>query len=150
MKIYNKKAKFEYALTGEGFEAGISLLGIEAKALGEGRGDLSNSFIKITDGEAFLINANIPAKGIKNYDPLRSRKLLLHKGEILSILTKSRQQNLQIVPVSIYNKGGKNGRKSRLIKVYLELGKGKRKFEKKESIKRKDIDRNTEIEAKLG
>ena len=93
MKIFNKKAKFEYELTGEGVEAGISLKGTEAKAIREGRGDLSNSFVRITETEAFLVNANIPAVGMAGYDPLRTRKLLLHKSEILSLLTKTKQKN---------------------------------------------------------
>lgn len=142
MRIFNKKAKFEYELTGEGVEAGISLKGTEAKAIREGRGDLSNSFVRITDLEAFLVNANIPAVGITDYDPTRTRKLLMHKGEILALLTKSKQKKLQLVPISIYNKG-------RIIKLYCELGKGKRKFEKKDSIKAHDIDRDIEREFRV-
>ena len=141
MRIFNKRAKFEYELTGEGVEAGISLKGAEAKAIREGRGDLSQSFAKILNGEIYLVNANIPASGLQNYDPTRSRKLLLHKAEILALLTKMKQKKLQIVPISVYNK-------SRLIKLYLELGKSKRKFEKKESIKRHDIQRDLERELK--
>lgn len=146
MKIFNKKAKFEYELTGEGIEAGISLKGVEAKSIGENRCDLSNSYVKIIGLEAFLVNANIPAVGIKNYDPLRLRKLLLHKSEILALNTKAKQENLQFVPVSIYNKSSQKGLKSRLIKLYIELGRGKRKFEKKNSIKAHDIDRDIEKE----
>jgi SsrA-binding protein len=134
MKIYNKRARFEYALTGEGVEAGISLKGVEAKSIREGRVDISQASVRILNGEAYLINANVPATGITKYDPTRIRKLLLHKRQIISIMTKSKQQKLQIVPVSVYNKG-------RLIKAYLELGKAKKKFEKKEAIKRHDIDR---------
>lgn len=134
MKIFNKKARFEYQLTGEGVEAGLSLKGAEAKSLREGRGDISQAFVKILGNEAYLVNANIPAQGLANYDSTRSRKLLMHKKEILSLLTKMKGKNLQIVPVRVYNKG-------RLIKLYCELGKSKRKFEKKEAIKRKDIQR---------
>lgn len=141
MKIYNKKAKFEYELTGEGVEAGISLKGIEAKSVREGHADLSQAAARILNGEAYLINASIPAPGMQKYDPTRMRKLLLHKKEIISILTKSKQQKLQIVPISMYNKG-------RLIKVFLELGKSKKKFEKKEAIKRRDINRDIEKEFK--
>ena len=141
MKIFNKKAKFEFELTGEGVEAGISLKGAEAKSIRENRCDISQSYIKIINGEAFLVNANIPAEGIVNYNSTQSRKLLLHKKEIISITTKMKQKKLQIVPLSIYNKG-------RLIKVYFELGKPKRKFEKKEAIKRMDVQRDVESELK--
>lgn len=141
MKIWNKRARFEYELTGEGVEAGISLKGVEAKSIREGHADLSQAAVRILAGEAYLINANIPAAGMQKYDPTRMRKLLLHKKQIISLLTKSKQQKLQIVPVSLYNK-------ARLIKVYLELGKSKRKFEKKEAIKRRDINRDIEKEFK--
>ena len=137
MKILNKKARFEYELTGEGVEAGISLLGAEAKSVREGRADISQSAVRILGDEAYLINANIPAAGIQKYDSTRIRKLLLHRGEILSLTTKIKQKKLQIVPVRVYNKG-------RLIKLYLELGKAKRKFEKKETLKRRDINRDIE------
>jgi SsrA-binding protein len=142
MKLFNKKAKFEYELTGEGVEAGLSLKGAEAKAIREGRGELSQSFAKIMGNEIFLVNANIPAQGIVNYEPTRTRKLLLHHQEILALATKMKQKKLQIVPIRLYNKG-------RLIKLYLELGKPKRQFEKKESIKAKDIQRDIELEYKL-
>lgn len=137
MKIFNKKARFEYELTGEGVEAGISLLGIEAKSVREGRADISTAAVRILGNEAYLINANIPANGITKYDATRMRKLLLHRGEILSLTTKMKAKRLQIVPLRVYNKG-------RLIKLYLELGRGKRKFEKKEAIKRHDINRDIE------
>lgn len=141
MKIFNKRANFEYELTGEGVEAGISLKGAEAKSLREGRGDLSQAFVKIVGNEAYLLNANIPATGLTNYDSTRGRKLLLHRSEILSLITKMNQKKLQIVPIRVYNKG-------RLIKLYCELGKPKRKFEKKETIKRRDIQLDIERELK--
>jgi len=140
MKIFNKKARFEYELMGEGVEAGISLLGAEAKSVREGRVDISQAAVRILGDEAYLINANIPATGIQKYDSTRMRKLLMHRGEILSLTTKMKAKRLQIVPVRVYNKG-------RLIKLYLELGKGKRRFEKKEAIKRHDI--NRDIQAAL-
>lgn len=141
MRLSNKRARFEYELSGEGIEAGLSLKGAEAKSIREGRGDISQAFVKIIGREAFLVNANIPATGIANYDATRSRKLLLHRGEILSLTTKMKAKKLQIVPVRVYNKG-------RLIKLYLELGKPKRKFEKKEVIKRRDVKREIEKEFK--
>jgi SsrA-binding protein len=141
MNIANKKAKFEYELMGEGVEAGISLLGAEAKSVREGRADISQAAVRILGDEAYLINANIPAQGLQKYDSTRIRKLLLHRGEILSLITKMKQKKLQIVPIRVYNKG-------RLIKLYLELGKSKHKFEKKESIRRHDINRDIERELK--
>jgi len=141
MRIFNKRARFEYELTGEGIEAGLSLRGAEAKSIRERRGDLSQSFAKIVGNEIFLINANIPAAGLQNYDSTRTRKLLLHHKEILSLATKMKQRKLQLVPLRLYNK-------RRLIKLYLELGKSKRKFEKKEAIKRRDINREIEKELK--
>lgn len=141
MRLVNKRARFEYELMGDGVEAGISLKGAEAKSLRENRGDLSQAFVKILGNEAFLVNANIPATGIAKYDPTRTRKLLLHHQEILALSTKMKQKKLQIVPVRVYNK-------DRLIKLYLELGKPKRRFEKKEAIKRRDIKRELEKEFK--
>lgn len=141
MRLFNKRARFEYELTGEGVEAGLSLKGAEAKSLREGRGDISQAFVKIVGNEAYLLNANIPAAGLTKYDPTRTRKLLLHRAEILSLVTKMKQKKLQIVPIRVYTKG-------RLIKLYAELGKPKRKFEKKEAIKRRDIKRELEKEFK--
>lgn len=141
MNIANKKARFEYELVGDGVEAGISLLGAEAKSVREGRVDISQSAVRILGDEAFLVNANIPAPGLQKYNSTRIRKLLLHRGEILSLVTKMKQRKLQIVPIRVYNKG-------RLIKLYLELGRAKRKFEKKEALKRHDINRDIEKEFK--
>ena len=88
------------------------------------------------------MNANIPAQGVADYDSTRTRKLLLHHQEILSLHTKMKQKKLQIVPVRVYTKG-------RLIKLYLELGKPKRQFEKKEAMKKRDVQRDIESEYKL-
>lgn len=139
MRIFNKRAKFEYELTPEKVEAGVSLRGIEAKSLRENRGDISQAHVKIMSGEAFLINANIPATGVEKYDATRIRKLLLHKRELISLETKMKAKKLQLVPIVLYNKG-------RLIKLSLSLGKPKRKFEKKESLKKADIKRDIERE----
>ncbi|EKE06389.1 MAG: hypothetical protein ACD_19C00014G0003 [uncultured bacterium] len=133
-RILNKKASFEYELTPEKVEAGIVLKGVEAKAFRDGRIDISQSHVKIIGGEVFLINANIPAVG-KWYEPTRMRKLLLHKNEILSLTTKMKQKKLQIVPTMMYNS------KSR-IKLELVLGVSKRKFDKRESIKKHDVQRD--------
>lgn len=141
MKVLNKKANFEYSLTPERLEAGIELKGVEAKSFRDNRVDISQSHVKVIGGEVFLINANIPAEGIKWYEPTRMRKLLLHKSEILSLITKMKQKKLQIVPVSMYNT-------KRRIKLELVLGVPKRKFDKKESIKKHDVQRDLERELK--
>ena len=142
MRIVNRRAKFDYKLEENRYEAGLSLIGAEAKALRGGRGDLSASVAKIVGNEAWLINSNVPSPDPPlNYSPTRSRKLLLHKDEIISISTRMKQRKLTLVATSMYTKG-------RLIKVELALGKPKRKFEKKETIKRKDIERELERELK--
>ena len=142
MRIFNKKAKFNYNLL-ERIEAGISLIGAEAKALRVKGADLSQSFAKIIGGEIYLVNANIPVEGKKDYNSTRSRKLLLHKDQIVSIESKIKAKKLTLVPTKLYTKG-------RLVKVELALAKSKRKFEKKEAIKRKDIEREIERELKSG
>jgi len=138
MQIINKKAKFEYKLF-EKIEAGISLLGAEAKAVRNGKVDLSQSYAKIIGGEVFLLNANIPVEGKKDYSPTRSRKLLLHKDQIISLNTNIKARKLTLVPVRMYNR-------KRLIKVELALAKSKRKFEKRQAIKKHDIEREIERE----
>src|SRR3989344_4339765 len=138
MRIINKKAKFNYNLY-ERLEAGISLLGAEAKAVRGGHVNLSDSFAKIIDREIYLVNENIPVEGKKDYSSTRTRKLLLHKDQIISIQTKIKQKRLTLVPTKIYTKGN-------LAKIELALAKSKRKFEKKESIKKKDIQREMEQE----
>ncbi|KKQ24926.1 MAG: SsrA-binding protein [Candidatus Woesebacteria bacterium GW2011_GWA1_37_8] len=134
MAILNKKAGFEYFLY-ERFEAGISLIGGEVRSVRKNNVDLSNSYAKFVDNELFLVNANIPIEGKKDYVPTRSRKLLLHKSELISITSKLKAKKLTLVPVKMYNKG-------RLIKVELALAKSKRSFEKRDSIKKKDIERD--------
>lgn len=139
MRIFNKRAKFNYNLEKKRVETGVVLSGGEAKAVRTGHLDLSQSHARVVNGEIFLINANIPIQGATKYDSTRMRKLLLHKREIISISTKMKQQKLTLVPVKMYTKG-------HLVKCELALGKPKRKFEKKESIKRKDIQREVERE----
>ena len=142
MHIINKKARFGYKLEEDKVEAGISLSGGEAKAVRTGHADLTQSVARVLNGEAYLINANIPVAGAKNYVSTRTRRLLLHKAEILSLSTKAKQQKLTFVPTRLYTKG-------HLIKLELALGKPKAKFEKKEATKRKDIQRELERELKV-
>lgn len=141
MKISNKKAHFDYQIT-EKIEAGINLLGSEVKAVREGMADLTGSFVKIIGQEAYLINAKIfPYKYARpeGYDERRTRKLLLHKKEILAIKHKMDGSNLSVIPVSIYTTKS-------FIKVELGLGKGKKEYQKKEAKKKKDIERSIEQE----
>jgi len=138
MRKINKKARFNYKLL-ERFEAGISLIGAEVKAIRIGHVDISNSYAKIIDNEVYLVNANISVVGKKKYNATRSRKLLLHKNQITSLKTKTKAKSLTLVPTKVYTKG-------RLIKVEIALAKAKRKFEKKEAIKKRDIKREIEVE----
>lgn len=140
MRKVNKRAKYDYKIL-EKFEAGVVLSGAEVKAVKNGNVDLSASYAKIINDEAYLINVNIPVPGKKDYDSQRTRKLLLHKNEIISIKTKIEGKRLTLVPVSMYTKG-------RLVKVEIALAKPKRKFEKKEQKKKKDIERQIERELK--
>jgi len=142
MKITNKRARFDYKLEDDRFEAGLSLSGGEAKAIRTGHLDLSGSVARIVGGEAWLINANIPVLGSSKYDAKRSRKLLLHKSEIVSMATKAKQQKLTLLPLAVYTKG-------RLVKAELALGKPKKKFEKRQEIKLRDIERDLAQELRV-
>jgi SsrA-binding protein len=137
MRIVNKKAKFNYKLF-EKFEAGLVLTGAEVKAVKRGIVDISHSYAKIIGDEAYLVNTNIAVEG---KDATRTRKLLLHRRELMSIKSKIKAKKLTLVPTKLYTKG-------RLVKVEIALAKTKRKFEKKESIKKKDIERDIEAELK--
>lgn len=141
MNIINKKAKFNYTLTDEKVEAGIALSGAEAKSIRENRVDLSRAVVRIVGNEIYLINTNIPTMGHLKLRADRMRKLLLHRSEILSLATKAKQKKLTLVPTRLYTKG-------RLVKLEVALGKTKAKFEKKEAIKRKDIEREIEQQFK--
>lgn len=143
MKIINRKAGFDYELL-ERLEAGINLLGAEVKSVRLGHADLTGSFVKINGSEAYLINARIyPYEYARpeNYEQNRTRKLLLHKKELLSLKNKMAGNNLTIVPVSLYTKAS-------LIKLELALAKGKKSFQKKEAKKRKDVQREIEADFK--
>jgi SsrA-binding protein len=140
MKILNRKARFNYKLFDK-FEAGISLIGGEVKAIRRGHVDLSHSYAKIIDNEIYLINANIPIEGKKDYKPARTRKLLLHKKQIITISAKIKAKRLTLIPTKVYTR-------KRLVKVEVALAKTKRKFEKKQAIKNRDIEREIEAELK--
>lgn len=141
MKIINKRASFDYELM-EHFEAGINLLGAEVKAIKLGHADLTGSHVRITNNELFLINAKIfPYQFARpeTYDETRTRKLLMHKQQITALRSKMEGSRLTIVPVALYTT------RHNLIKAELALARGKKQFDKRKSIKKKDIDRDTEV-----
>ena len=132
----NRKAYHDYSIQ-ETFEAGISLLGTEVKSLREGRANLKDSYALIKDNEVFLLNCHISPYShgnIQNHDPLRTRKLLMHRKEINKLWGNLSQKGLTLIPLKIYFKKGK-------AKVELGLAKGKRKYEKREALKEKEARR---------
>lgn len=135
----NKKAYFDYEII-EKFETGIALVGSEVKSVRAGRVNLGDSFCFIENGEVFLKNCRISSydkSTIFPPDELRSRKLLMHKSEIRRLIGKSREKGWAIVPLRIYFKG-------RLAKVEIALAKGKRAYDKKQTIKERDSRRDME------
>lgn len=139
MKITNRRAFYDYQIS-EKLEAGINLYGAEVKAVRLGHADLTGAHVRIVGSEAYLINARIfpyEYSRPENYDEKRTRKLLLHKKEIVALRSKTEGQNLTLVPISIYTTNS-------FIKVEIGLGKGKKKWDKKEAIKQKDIQREIE------
>lgn len=135
-KIVNKKARYEYEI-GETVEAGLVLMGIEVKSLRMGRGSIKEAFVRVTDGEAFLVNADIPGYGfadLRDYDSRRTRKLLLHTKEIEAVAQRAQGKSMSLIPLSIYLKKGK-------FKLLVGVGKGRREYEKKEVKKKRDLER---------
>ena len=132
----NKKAFHDYQVI-EVFEVGIKLSGAEVKSIKSGNISLKEGFVHIDKGELYLKNVHIgqykPAR-IENYDPTRSRKLLIHKKEIEYLAGKTNEKGLSIVPTKVYLKNN-------LIKLEIALVKGKKKGDKRESIKKRDIER---------
>lgn len=133
----NRKARFNYEIL-ESYTAGIELLGTEVKSIRAGSMSLEGSFVIVRGGEVYLINSNVPPYQLKNapkdYDPLRNRKLLLTKKEIDELVGHEKNKSLTIVPLSVYNKNNK-------IKVEIALVKGKKKFDKRETTKKRDTER---------
>jgi len=148
MKIYseNKKAYFNYTIL-EKFEAGLVLLGTEVKSIRSGRMSLEGSYIvaKGPSLEFFLVGAKIPAYQPKNapadYNPERSRKLLLNKKEINYLVGKTSQKGLTLVPLKVYSNRAN-------IKIEFGIAKGKKKFDKRENIKKRETER--EIAREMG
>ncbi|MBR6684601.1 MAG: SsrA-binding protein SmpB [Firmicutes bacterium] len=140
----NKKAHFEYFLE-ELFEAGLALSGTEVKSLRQGKCSLKESFVRIEKGEAFLYNMHISPYeqgNIFNKDPLRTRKMLLHKSEIRRLIGKVKTDGYTIVPVKIYFKGN-------YAKVEVALAKGKKLYDKRQDIAKKDQRREAEKSFKI-
>jgi SsrA-binding protein len=136
----NKKAYFNYEIL-EKFEAGISLLGQEVKSLKTHGVNLAGSYVVLKNEEVFWIGANVPPYQPRNigssYDPERSRKILLKKSEIKFLLGKARQKGLTLIPLKVYTVRGK-------IKLEFAIVKGKRRFDKRDSIKKRDVEREIE------
>ena len=139
----NRKAFHDFHLM-ETFEAGLVLLGTEVKAIREGRVNLRDSFARVEDGEVFLYNVNISPyshRGYADHAPLRRRKLLLHRSEIKKLIGKTVEKGMTLVPVRMYFKNGK-------VKVSVSLAKGKKDYDKRETIKKRDTDRETRAAVK--
>lgn len=139
IEIKNKKATFDYNIE-ETFEAGIVLKGTEIKSIREGRANLKDSYAVIKKSEVFLLNMHISAYengNIFNHEETRTRKLLLHKKEILKLRDKIEISGYTLIPIKLYFKGNK-------AKILLGVGKGKKTFDKRESLKEKDIKRDIE------
>ena len=134
----NRKAAHDYHLL-ETFEAGLVLLGTEVKAIREGRVNLRDTFARVEEGEVFIYNMNISPyshRGYASHEPLRRRKLLLHRDEIRKLIGKTVEKGMTLVPVRMYFKNGR-------VKVAVSLAKGKKEYDKRETIKRREADRET-------
>ena len=144
MKITNRYVNYDYQLFDK-FEVGVVLSGAEVKSLFLGHAVLDEAYVKFVGNELFLLNAHIHPYSYadtREIDPKRTRKLLLHKKELLILQSKMKQKNLILVPVAWYNKGHQ-------IKLEIALAKGKKKWEKKEAIKKADLIRETQEILKL-
>jgi SsrA-binding protein len=139
----NRKARHDYSVL-DVYEAGVMLTGTEVKSLRLGRASLVDGFATIDDGEIFLHNVHIPEYeqgSWTNHEPRRVRKLLLHREEIQRLIGKTKESGLTLVPLSLYFSGGK-------VKVEIALARGKRSYDKRQDLARKDADR--EVQRALG
>ena len=129
----NKTARLNYFIE-DTYEAGIALVGTEVKALREGKANLKDSYALVNNGEVFVHEMHISPYTFgnrENHDPLRVRKLLLHKGEIKRLYGKSRERGLALIPLKLYFKSGK-------VKMEIGVGRGKKLYDKRESLRDKD------------
>jgi SsrA-binding protein len=132
----NRKARHDYTIM-DTYEAGVVLMGTEVKSLRLGRASLVDSFATVDDGEVWLRGLHIPEydRGTwTNHEPRRTRKLLLHKSEILRLIGKTKESGLSLVPLSMYFKDGK-------VKVEIGLGRGKKEYDKRQALAKRDADR---------
>ena len=143
MEINNRKAKYDYNILEE-IECGIELVGTEVKSIRNGSVNLKDSYAIIKNGEAYLLNTHISLYeegNIFNHDEKRTRKLLLHKKEILKLFNKVELDGNTLVPIKLYFKGNK-------AKILLGLAKGKKTYDKRETIKQRDINREVQKQLK--
>jgi SsrA-binding protein len=139
----NRKARRDYFIVDE-YEAGMVLVGTEVKSLRQGRANLKDAYARIKNGEVFVYQLHIapyPFAYYDNHDPLRPRKLLLHKNEIKRLYGKMNEKGHTLIPLKLYFKSGK-------AKILLALAKGKRKYDKREAIKRRDAQRDLDRQRK--
>ncbi|GAA1985369.1 SsrA-binding protein SmpB [Amycolatopsis minnesotensis] len=141
--VSNRRARHDYSIL-DTYEAGLVLVGTEVKSLREGKASLADAFATVDDGEVFLRNVHIPEyiQGTwTNHMPRRTRKLLLHRREIERLIGKTKESGLSLVPLSMYFKDGK-------VKVEIALAKGKKAYDKRQSLAKRDSDR--EISRAMG
>jgi SsrA-binding protein len=134
----NRKAFFDYHII-ETFEAGVALLGTEVKGIREGKANLRDSYARVEQGEVWLYNVHINSyshRGYVDHDPKRRRRLLLHRAEIRKLIGRTVEKGLTLVPTRMYFKNGR-------VKVALALAKGKQVHDKRETIRRREVDRET-------
>ena len=134
----NRKAFHDYHVL-DTWEAGMVLLGTEVKSIREGRVNLRDSYARVEKGEVWLYNVNISSyshRGYADHEPLRQRKLLMHREEIRKLIGKTTEKGMTLVPVRMYFRKGR-------VKVAIGLAKGKKDYDKRETIKRREIDRET-------
>jgi SsrA-binding protein len=139
----NRKAKHEYSII-QTFETGIVLVGTEVKSLRQGKANLVDSYAKLKDSEVWLVNLHISeySQGnINNHDPKRDRKLLLNKSEIRKLIGKTKEKGLTLIPLRLYFKKGK-------VKLELALAKGKKVYDKRKDIAKRDFERDQERKIK--
>ncbi len=139
----NRKARHEYAIL-QTYEAGIVLVGTEVKALRQGKANLVDSYANLKDGEVWLFGAHISVYeqgNINDHEPTRTRKLLLNKSEIKKLIGKVKEKGLTLIPLRLYFRNGK-------VKVELALAKGKKVYDKRESIAKRDMQRDQERNVK--
>ena len=136
MEVINRKAKYDYEIIDE-YETGIVLTGTEVKSIRQGKVNLKDSYGVIRNGEVYLLNTHISKYeegNIFNHDETRTRKLLLHKKEIKKIKNKIEQEGMTLVPLKLYFKKNK-------VKILLGLVRGKKNYDKRETIKKRDVER---------